>query len=102
VKSKSPRSKFSRNARPVPNDLVGVLLCVPDDVNLGEIQWHDEMPGRILEPASVVAPALQERTAAEVERVMALPPAEFKKWIAEQQQRNDALLASPMCWGGAL
>jgi len=100
VKSqKTPSSscrKFPKNSRPLPPELIGVELCLPADLKITEIDWHDEfpsvrMPWRFqFQGLLTDGPSFDQERNAEAARVLALPDAEFKSWLAEQQKRGGA------------
>jgi hypothetical protein len=111
VRAGSQSTKHKKVSPSVPRELA-VFLCLPPSVgSVRDYEWfapvQTDPPAplnfrKMLLSLEAERPPRRtpEQTAAEVERVMALPPAEFKKWVAEQQQRNDALLANLMPWGG--
>lgn len=112
---KIPKYLFCHGA---PDEVVGRAFALPDDLSLSGdfLDWGPEYDAKIRLPkpapplrielrgalTQAATPTREEWVAAETERVLKLPPAEFKKWLAEQQQRNDAMLANLMPWGGAV
>jgi hypothetical protein len=98
----SSRSKFPKNSRPLPPELIGVELCLPSDVKITEIDWHDKfpsagMPWRLqLQGLLSGGPTFEEERNAEAARVLALPDAEFAEWIAEQQKRKNPANSTPL------
>jgi hypothetical protein len=94
----------------VPEILIKVGLCLPDGCDIRDMEWFPvqvEPPAplnfrKILLSIEAERPAQRtpEQAAAETERVLKLPPAEFRRWVAEQQERNDAALTNLMPWGG--
>lgn len=90
--SSKSRNRFPKNSRPLPPELIGIELCLPADVRITEMEWHDRfpsiyMPWKFLYQGCLTGQATyEEERAAEGKRILALPDAKFKSWLSEQQR----------------
>jgi hypothetical protein len=76
VKKTLSRSKkqFPKNSKPLPQEMIGVKLCLPDDVDLSQMDWYDEPHIAAKSAAPVVTkpkPTLAEQPLADDEALRA-------------------------------
>ena len=68
----------------VPDTLIGVCLILPEGCDIRDLEWA--------EPSG---PGFEQERNREALRVLALPEAAQRAWLAEQQDRSDAAMSGP-------